>query len=252
MFALLAAWACTGSPDPTAAVGAERPLTLLAASSLTESLGEVAAAWAAQGHPAPLLSFESSAKLAKQIEAGVPADLFFSADAGWMDTLAQGQHLDAATRVDLLGNRLVAVVPQDSPLALHSPADLSLPALTRLALAGEAVPAGRYARAALVHAGVYEAVQARVIPGDNVRAVLSWVAAGEADAGVVYATDARVEPRVKLAFVFPADSHPPIVYPAAVLRGSGDPAQARAFLEFCQSPSGQAVFERAGFEVRAP
>jgi molybdate transport system substrate-binding protein len=221
------------------------PITVLAAASLTESLSRVAAAWTANGHPAVILSFDSSSKLAKQVEAGAPADVYFAADSAWMDYLASRALVDRATRVDLVGNRLVAVVPAGSALLIGAAPDLVR--VQHLALAGESVPAGRYARAALGTLGVWEAVKARVVIGDNVRTVLTWVAAGEAEAGVVYATDARIDPKVKVAFGFPEASHPPIVYPAAVIRASSHAEDAGAFLAYCASGEGMAVFVAAGF-----
>ena len=225
---------------------------VFAASSLTESMTAVGAAWAARGHPAPVFTFDASSRLARQIEAGAPADLFVSADLAWMDALAGKGLLLDGTRLDLLGNALVVVVPAASTLRVGSPADLARPEVRRLALAGESVPAGAYARAALASAGAWDAVAARVVNGDHVRAVLGWVATGEADAGVVYATDARVEPRVRVAYVFPAASHPPIVYPAAVPKGAPHAAEAAAFLAFCAGPEGRAIFAAAGFPPPPP
>ena len=241
--ALSAALVATGLRPAHAA----EPIVVLAASSLTESLQKVADAWTAQGHPAVSLSFDASSKLARQIEAGAPVDAFFSADAAWMDELAGKGLVTASTRVNLLGNTLVTVVPVAGRLSILTAADLTRPELLHLALAGESVPAGKYGRAALTNLGVWSGVEARVVNGDNVRAVLAWVAAGEADAGIVYATDARVEPRVRVAFTFPTTSHPAIVYPAAVVTGGAHAEDAKAFLTYCASPEGMAVFTAAGF-----
>ncbi len=222
-------------------------LTVLAASSLTESLQLAATTWTAKGNPAVAISFDSSSRLAKQIEAGSPADAFFSADQDWMDELATKGLIDASTRIDLVGNSLVVVVPAEKPSAIRSAADLSSAAVKHLAVAGESVPAGKYARAALTSLHAWDPVKDRVVNGDNVRAVLTWVAGGEAEAGIVYATDARIEPNVAVAFTFPASSHAPIVYPAAVVRGSPNAALAGAFVAFCKSPEAMAIFEAAGF-----
>lgn len=220
---------------------AHADVLVLAASSLTESLQKVATAWTAQGHPTVTFSFDASSKLAKQIEAGAPADLYISADAEWMD------HLDkqglVEPRVNLVGNSLVAIVPAGSGA---SP-DLTRPEIKHLALGAETVPIGRYARAALASLGTWEAVKERVVTGDNVRSVLGWVATGEAEAGVVYATDALVEPRVRAVYTFPAASHPRIVYPAAVVKGATHRGDAAAFLAYCRSTAGLAVFYAAGF-----
>ncbi|MEQ1570425.1 MAG: molybdate ABC transporter substrate-binding protein [Myxococcota bacterium] len=226
---------------------AEPGLTVLAASSLTESLQQVGAAWTAAGHAPVTFSFDASSRLAKQLEAGAPADLYFSADREWMDHAASRGLIDPATRVDLLGNTLVVVVGASSPWTFTRVADLARPEVRHLAVAGESVPAGRYARAALGALGAWDAVEDRVVSGDNVRTTLGWVAAGEAEAGFVYATDARIEPRVKVAFPVPPDSYPAIVVTAAVVARSDQAAQAAAFLAFCRSDTGMAVFTAAGF-----
>ena len=235
------------SGEPTAPPAAPQPITVLAASSLTDALGQVGAAWTAAGHPPVTFSFDSSARLARQIEAGAPADAFFSADTAWMSSLDEAGRIVRETRVDLLGNRLVLVVPAGAALRPASASDLADPGIRRLALAGESVPAGRYGRDALTHLGALAPVADRVVNGDNVRAVLGWVASGEADAGIVYATDAAVEPRVEIAFGFPPDSHAPITYPAAVLTGAAHAADAADFLTYCQGPQAMATFRQAGF-----
>lgn len=234
-------------PAPVAEAADPAPVVVLAASSLTEALQKVGAAWTAKGHPAVTFSFDASSKLAKQVEAGAPADAFFSADADWMDYLDQRGLIDPTTRANLLGNSLVAVVPASATMAVATAADLAKPEIKHLALAGENVPAGKYGRAALVSLGAWDAVQARVVSGDNVRTVLGWVATGEADAGVVYVTDAKVETKVKVAFTFPATSHPPIVYPTAVVKGAAHAKDAADFLAYCKSAEGMAVFGAAGF-----
>jgi molybdate transport system substrate-binding protein len=224
-----------------------QPITVLAASSLTESLQAAGSAWSAKGHPAVSFSFDASSRLAKQIESGSPADAFFSADEDWMNELATKGLIDASTRADLVGNALVVAVPAGNPLAIHAATDLSGVGVKHLALAGESVPAGKYGRAALTTLHVWDAVNERVVNGDNVRAVLAWVASGEAEAGIVYATDAKVEPKVTVAFTFPPTSHPAIVYPAAVLKNAPHAADAKSFVAFCQSSEGLAIFEKAGF-----
>ncbi|MSP61126.1 MAG: molybdate ABC transporter substrate-binding protein [Myxococcales bacterium] len=233
--------------DPAAAT-----LQVWAAASLSEVLPPVAAAFHARGGPSVTLVFDASSRLARQIEAGAPADAFFSADAGWMDHLAGRDLLAAGRRSDLLGNRLVVIVPVDSTFIPASPAELASPSVTRIALAGATVPAGRYARAALESAGVWAQLEERVIAGDNVRTTLAWVARGAVPAGVVYATDALVEPRVKVAFAFPSSSHPAIVYPAAVIRASQRSDEAKRFLAFCRGPEARAIFAAAGFTEGRP
>ncbi|MES2644412.1 MAG: molybdate ABC transporter substrate-binding protein [Myxococcota bacterium] len=221
------------------------PVTVFAASSLTESLQAVATAWEARGGGAVTFSFDASSRLAKQIEAGAPADVFVSADRTWVDWLATRVRVER--RYDLLGNTLVAVVRAGGAASAPTrPADLAAPAVRRLALAGENVPAGAYARAALQATGSWDSVKDRVVSGDNVRTALGWVATGEADVGIVYRTDAKVEPRVKEAFAFPAGTHPPIVYTGAALNPDG-----AAFLDFCAGAEAGAIFAAAGF-TRAP
>ncbi|MSQ00867.1 MAG: molybdate ABC transporter substrate-binding protein [Myxococcales bacterium] len=225
---------------------------VLAASSLTETLPAIARKWTAQGHARVEFSFDASSRLARQIEQGAPADAFVSADRGWMDELQAKGLVDPATRRDLAGNTLVAVLPAASPLRVTTAVEFASPAIRRLGLAAENVPAGRYARASLRWLGVWPQVAERVLTGDSVRTVLGWVASGEADAGVVYATDARIEPRVRTAFAFPHGSHPAIVYPAAVVQGATHREDAAAFLTYCQSTEARSIFAAAGFLPPSP
>jgi molybdate transport system substrate-binding protein len=190
-------------------------------------------------------TFDSSSKLARQVEAGAPADVVFFADAESMDDLDDKHLLAQGTRRDVLGNSLVVVVPAGSPSKPTSLADLA--AVPHLALAAETVPAGRYARAALGAAGAWDAVSGHVVTGDNVRLALAWVDRGEAEADVVYATDAKADPAVEVAFAIPADLHPPVIYPAAVVAASAHPAEARDLLEFLGSAEATSAFTAAGF-----
>ena len=215
---------------------------VLAASSLQESLEAVGEAWAAKGHTAPVLSFAASSALARQVEQGAPADIFVSADEDWMDALAGDGLLRDGTRGDILSNRLVLIAPKGAPI--RGLADLGD---GRLALADPAaVPAGKYARAALESLGRWRAVEPRVVPAENVRAALALVESGEAALGIVYVTDARASDAVQVLETFPASSHPPIRYPAAVLAGSTHP-EAKAFRAFLDSADAQAIFARHGF-----
>ena len=218
------------------------------ASSLRESLEKVGQGWTASGHGPVTFSFEASSRLARQIEAGNPADAYIAADEAWMDYLETRQLIVSKTRSAWLGNTLVAVLPRDSTLELTGPSELTVPKIRHLAVAGEDVPAGRYARAALEP---FAAGGPKLVSGDNVRTVLRWVATGEAEAGVVYGTDARVEPAVKVAFTFPPDSHAPIAYPAAVLSAASQPQAAAAFLEWCKGPEAMTIFAGAGFTPTA-
>lgn len=230
--------------------GSEAPLTVLAASSLTESFERLADGWVSQGHARPRLAFDASSRLARQVEAGAPADLVVSADEVWMDWLAERALVDPGSRVVLARNALVVVVPAGSNLVVDEAGDLATAG--RVALAGESVPAGRYARQALAGLGAWDTVEGRVVSGDDVRAALGWVASGDADAGIVYATDARVEPRVRVVWSVPSKSHAPIVYPAAVVARSERPDEARQFLAFAAGPAGQDVLAAAGFLPAAP
>lgn len=248
-FTLLVAISLVAFLPGRVAATSRAPIVVLAASSLTETLQAVAGAWTAKGHPAVTFSFDASSRLAKQVEAGVPADAFFSADTDWMDFVDRKGLIDPSTRKNLLGNTLVAVVPRASSIVVTGPADLAKPEIRHLALAGENVPAGKYARAALAALGAWDGVKSRVVSGDNVRSVLGWVATGEAEAGVVYGTDARVASSLKVAFTFPSTAYPAIVYPVAVLKNAPQATHAAAFLAYCASAEGMAVFAAAGFSA---
>lgn len=238
------------APGPLAAAEpAGDPLALLAAASLTEAMADLAAAWRAQGGGEILLQLGGSNELARQIAAGAPGDLFVSADAAKMDGLEREGLLLAGTRRDLLGNRLVVIVPADSPplAALEAIAGRRV---ARLALAQpDTVPAGIYARLWLERRGLWVALRPRVVASENVRGALAAVASGNADAGVVYATDAATSERVRVDYEVPVEEAPPIVYPAAVLAGSARPEAARRLLEFMAGPAARAIYARRGFRA---
>jgi molybdate transport system substrate-binding protein len=235
-----------------AAMAQERGPVVLAAASLQESLTEAASAWAAKGHPKPVLSFAASSALARQAIAGAPADLFLSADEEWMDALAKAGLLCAGTRTTLLGNRLVLIAPVASKVRLTPSRGFALAKAVgpgRLALADpDAVPAGKYAKAALIALGVWGGVAAKVAPAENVRAALALVERGAAPLGIVYATDARASKAVRVVGVFPASSHPPIRYPVAMLKASRH-RDAAGFRAFLLSKQGRAIFARHGFSA---
>jgi molybdate transport system substrate-binding protein len=232
-----------------AVTGKAQPLTVFAAASLKDALDAIAAAYAAQHPPRPVIAYAASSALARQIESGAPADVFISADQAWMDYLAQKNLIVRTSRRDLVRNQLVLVAPAREPVILAPAPGFALGAALhggRLALADpRVVPAGRYAKAALEKLGVWNDVAGRIAPAENVRAALALVARGEAPLGIVYATDARAEPRVMVAGTFPADSHPPIVYPAALVKGAR-PDAAR-FVAFLGSDAARAIFLRQGF-----
>lgn len=232
---------------------AERPPLVLAAASLQESLGAAAAAWARRGHPKPIMSFAASSALARQIVAGAPADLFVSADEEWMDYVAERRLIRPATRVSFLSNQLVLIAPTNRPLRVRIGPGFPLAQALgqgRLAMADpDAVPAGRYGKAALTSLGVWQAVAPRIARAENVRAALALVERDEAPAGIVYATDAQASTKVRVVGVFPAASHPPIRYPIALLTSATSP-DAEPFRRFLLSPAGRAIFARYGFRAR--
>ena len=233
------------------AAAAPRPVTVFAAASLKESLDSVSAEWMRRSGQRVVISYAASSALARQIEQSAPADIFISADREWMDYLQQRKCIDPASRFDLVGNTLVLIAPSSAParpVLLRQPGAL-LRALGqgRLAVAEtQGVPAGRYARQSLTALGQWDALSGRLAQADNVRAAMAFVARGEAPLGIVYATDARAEPRVRVVAVFPASSHEPIIYPAARIIDSPAPAAA-GFLRFLRSRQARQAFVAAGF-----
>ena len=232
-----------------AAAPERKGVTVFAAASLTESVGELAVAYKQRTGVPVRTAFASSGTLARQIEAGAQADIFISADAVWMGFLGERRMLVAGTRRDLVTNRLVLIAPAGSAtfvkLGPHAPVVGALHG-QRLALADpQTVPAGRYAQAAFEAFGIWTELEPHLLRGEDVRVALMWVARGEAPLGVVYATDARAEPAVVVVDSFPESSHPPIVYPLALVAGAS-PAAA-GFAAFLESPAARAVFEKAGF-----
>lgn len=225
-------------------------ITVFAAASLKTALDRIAAGWKAETGNTAVISYAGSSQLARQIEEGAPADLFVSADEAWMDALQKGGLIQPGSRGDLLGNALVLVAPKGTaPVAIAKGFDLAgLLGENRLAMAlVDSVPAGKYGKAALTSLGVWGAVAPKVAQADNVRAALALVATGEAPYGIVYATDAAAESRVAVVGTFPEDSHPPIIYPAALTSGA-KPAAAD-FLSYLKGPKARAAFEGQGFTV---
>ena len=229
-------------------------VTVFAAASLKTALDEIVAGWEAATGEEAAVSYAGSSTLARQIEQGAPADLFISASPDWMDALAAGGHVLEGTRRDLLGNTLVLVAHGNAAPVEIAPG-LALAGMLgdgRLAMAlVDGVPAGVYGKAALAALGIWESVAPRVAQADNVRAALALVAAGEAPLGIVYRTDAAAEDDVTIVGTFPAGTHPPIVYPAAVTASSADPEAAGAFLGYLAGEEARAAFERQGFRVLA-
>lgn len=250
---LVLAMAACGEREPPAA-GGDGPLLVFAAASLKDAMDEATAAHAAAGGPQVQISYAASSALARQIEQGAPADVFISADLDWMDWLDERELVDGASRRDLLGNDLVLIAPASgdtAPVDLSTAPDL-LPRLGegRIALAlVDSVPAGKYAHEAFESLGMWEALAPRAAQADNVRAALMLVARGEAPLGVVYGSDAQAEPRVRVVATFPADSHPPIVYPVARVAASGH-GDADTFVDWLASPGAGGIFQRHGFSLR--
>lgn len=253
--AVLAALALGGaSPGRAAAPG--HGVVVFAAASLKTALDEINAAWTREsGGRKAVISYAASSALAKQIEQGAPADLFIAADLDWMDYAQARGLIRPDTRMNLLGNRLVLIAPQDSRMSLSVRPGFDLAAALgggRLAVANvDAVPAGKYGKAALAKLGAWEGVKDRLAQAENVRAALLLVSRGEAPLGIVYRTDAAADPNVRIVAVFPEDTHPPIVYPAAMTRDSANP-DAGALLAFLRSGTARAAFARQGFTVLGP
>jgi len=244
--ALLALALACALTSPVSADGQEPQddgLLVLAAASLTDALPAVAAAWRKRGGVPVHFSFDATSRLAPQALQS-SADLFFAADEAWMGWLVERGAVRPGGVRSFLGNRLVLVVPR-------SPSQLTgidgVADVRALALAGENVPAGRYAREALESVQAWASVAENVVRAGSVRGALEWVARGEADAGIVYRTDALVEPAVRIVHVFSSQDHRPVRYPAAVLTAATHRAEAEAFLAFASGPEGRALFEEAGF-----
>ena len=232
----------------TGAAAAPKAPLVLAAASLQESMNAAADAWAARGHPRPVISFAASSALARQAAAGAPADLFVSADEEWMDDLQRRGLLAPGTRANLLGNRLVVIERAGTQRGRPYDVFRGL-GLTRIAVADpDSVPAGRYARAALQTIGRWDAARPNLVRAENVRAALLLVERGAVPVGIVYATDARASRKVQVAAIFPASAHPPIRYPIARLKASASP-DAEGFRRFLLSREGKAIFARFGFQA---
>ncbi len=226
--------------------------TVFAAASLKNALDAVAGDWKKKtGHEA-VISYAATSALAKQVEQGAEADVFVSADLAWMDYLAERKLIDPKTRFNLLANQLVLIAPKDSEITTTIKPGFPLAELLgdgRLAIAGvDAVPAGKYGKASLQSLGVWDQVKDKLAQSENVRAALRLVSRAEVPLGVVYVSDAKADPNVNVVGVFPEDSHPPIVYPAAKLARSESPT-ANGFLEYLRSPEAAPRFEENGFAV---
>jgi molybdate transport system substrate-binding protein len=226
-------------------------ITVFAAASLTDVLQELGAAYTKETSNKVEFSFAATSMLARQVENGAHADVFFSADQEWMDYLDQRALIQKATRRNMLGNRLALVAPVASTVQLQIKPNFPLLAALnggRLATGDpDSVPAGRYARSALTTLGVWNDVADRLVRADNVRSALAFVARGEVPLGIVYETDARIDKKVRIVDLFPENSHLPISYPVALTRTAN--AKAASFVEFLRGPAATAAFEKYGFTV---
>jgi molybdate transport system substrate-binding protein len=234
----------------SAAQAQQTTVTIFAAASMKNAVDDINAAFTKQTSIRVTASYAASSALARQIENGAPADIFASADLDWMDYASSKKLVRDDTRVNLLGNRLVLIAPKESGLG-----DVTIgPGFNLAALAGDgriatgdvrAVPAGKYAKAALEKLGAWSAVEKKFAMADNVRAALLLVGRGEASLGIVYETDARAEPNVKIIGRFPEDTYPPITYPVAATVTAK--AEATRYLNFLRSPAAKTIFETYGF-----
>jgi molybdate transport system substrate-binding protein len=221
-----------------------------AAASLTDVLKEISTAYQAKSKHTVKFNFGPSSGLARQIEEGAPADIFFSADLPQMDNLDKKGRLEAGTQKNLLSNRLVIIVPADSKLALSLPKDLLKAEVKRIALAEpSSVPVGIYSKEYLTDEGLWNQVKPKIVPVQDVRATLASVESGNVEAGFVYKTDAAVSKKVKIVYEVPIDKGPRITYPVAIVKDSRRKDAARDFMNYVQSPASREAFKKYGFVV---
>ena len=233
------------------ATAQDKSLTVFAAASMKNALDDVDTAYTAKTGVKMVASYAASSALAKQIEQGAPADIFVSADADWMDYATAKKNINEPTRVNLLGNSIVLIAPRDSKIdtvTIGPGFDLAKLAGDGKIATGDvkAVPVGKYAKAALEKLGAWQAAEPKFAMADSVRAALTLVARGEAALGIVYSTDAKVEPGVKIVGTFPTDSHPPIIYPVAATTTAKP--EATEYLAFLRSSAAKTIFEKYGFK----
>lgn len=229
---------------------AQETITVFAAASLKNALDDANAAFTKASGIKVTASYAASSALAKQIEQGAPADVFISADLQWMDYVAERKLINAGTRLNLLGNKLVLIAAADAKLGNVQIVDgfdiAALAGSGRIAVANvRAVPAGIYAKAALEKFNAWKAAEPKLAMAENVRATLAFVARGEAPVGIVYETDAKIEPQVKIVGVFPEGAHPPVIYPAAAT--AAGKAAASRYLDFLRGAAAKTIFEKYGF-----
>ena len=253
--ALLVAAGLAWTASVQSAVAQGKDVVIFAAASLKNSLDDIAGQWQREIGKKAVISYAASNTLIKQIEQGAPADIFISADLDWMDYGQQKNLIKPDSRFNLLGNRLVLIAPKDASVSANIQPGFDLATVLkggRLAMGNvDAVPAGKYGKAALEKLGVWDSVKDKIAQAESVRAALLFVSRGEAPLGIVYQTDAAADPSVKIVGTFPENTHPPIIYPVALTKESTNP-DAQTFLNYLRSPAARAAFERQGFTVLAP
>jgi molybdate transport system substrate-binding protein len=253
--ALLVAAGLTWTASVQSAAAQGKDVVVFAAASLKNALDDIAGQWQRETGKKAVISYAASNTLIKQIEQGAPADIFISADLDWMDYGQQNNLIRPDSRFNLLGNRLVLIAPKDASVSANIQPGFDLATLlkgSRLAMGNvDAVPAGKYGKAALEKLGVWDSVKDKIAQAESVRAALLFVSRGEAPLGIVYQTDAAADPGVKIVGTFPENTHPPIIYPVALTKESTNP-NAQAFLDYLRLPAARAAFERQGFTVLAP
>jgi molybdate transport system substrate-binding protein len=248
---LFMAFAVALAAVPAPAAAQDKSLTVFAAASMKNALDEIDAAYTAKSGVKITVSYAASSALAKQIEQGAPADVFISADTDWMDYAASKKTINESSRVNLLGNSIVLIAPRDTKVdnvSIGPGFDLAkLSGDGRIATGDvKSVPVGKYAKAALEKLGSWQAAESKFAMADSVRAALTLVARGEAALGIVYSTDAKVEPGVKIVGTFPADSHPAILYPVAATTTAKP--EASDYLAFLRSTAAKTIIEKYGFK----
>ncbi|MBI3701148.1 MAG: molybdate ABC transporter substrate-binding protein [Afipia sp.] len=244
------AFAQEAKAPATPTASSDKTLIVFAAASMKNALDDVDAAYMAKSGVKVVVSYAASSALAKQMEQGAPADIFISADTDWMDYSSGKKTVNDSTRVNLLGNKIVLIAPKDSKIGdvkIGEGFDLAKLAGDDKIATGDvkAVPVGKYAKAALEKLGSWQAAEPKFAMAESVRAALALVARGEAALGIVYETDAKVEPGVKIVGAFPADSHPPIIYPVAATATAK--SDAASYLAFLKSGTAKSIFEKYGF-----
>ncbi|MGI6077795.1 MAG: molybdate ABC transporter substrate-binding protein [Fastidiosipilaceae bacterium] len=241
--------AIDGTTEDSASGGKSMELYVSAAASLTDAVTELNQIFN-EVHPEVelVVNYGSSGKLQQQIEEGAPADVFVSAGQKQMNALEEQNLVDTDSRIDLLENKVVLIQPATAEHELASFEDVLNDDIKMIAIGESSVPVGQYTEAIFTNLGIWDQVQTKANFGQDVRNVLAWVETGDADCGVVYATDAAISDKVKVVTFAPEGSHDPVIYPAAVMAGSDQPDMAKAYLNFLTSPEASAVFERYGFD----